>query len=220
MVLREKSGILFSHPSATSDGRIASSPMSPRSVLEERINIITPFYRLGKRDPYLVPGDYDVVFIYESQGYEPVRSNTVSVCVRDPRGREGRALELLNEGDTQYRLGEIRKSDGCYERLVRKYPESLYAPSALELIFRNHDDRMGPEHRAIRLHAAVRLIDGYRHSEFNTVRMIYELEEALDRGMISDSMRSVILRWKDHPQPEVRRFVRGTMRRQKTLNAR
>ena len=170
-------------------------------------------YRLGKRDPYLVPGDYTVVFVWEEPGYEPIRSDAVNIRVMDPKGREGHALRLLNEGDTHYRLGRIRKSDANYERLVQRYPESVYAAPALEVIFRNHQDGMDRVHQSRRLDSAIKLINDYADCDFNMVRMCFEIEDAVERGIVPDTFEDVLIRWTRHSNERVRRFANRVLKK-------
>ena len=210
-IIREKNGLILNPASEGSESGIY--PMEPGSLLEARINIITPYYRLGKRDPYLVPGDYTVVFVWEEPGYEPIRSDAVNIRVMDPKGREGHALRLLNEGDTDYRLGRIHKSDANYERLVQRYPESVYAAPALELIFRNHQDGMDRVHQSRRLDSAIKLINDYADCDFNMVRMCFEIEDAVERGIVPDTFEDVLIRWTRHSNERVRRFANRVLKK-------
>jgi len=151
--------------------------LKPGDVLLKEVNIIKTFFRLGKRDPYLIPGEYVVTFMWEESGYEPLVSNTVSVTITDPVGEELKALKLLNTGDMKFRLKELNASDECYDKLVEKYPNSIYAANALELKLRNHENRYGAEDLEIRIEVAKRLLENYPDHRFNKDRVFYELEE-------------------------------------------
>ena len=201
-IIREKSGLVLAF--LPDEPALHTARLNPGCILEERLNIITPYYRLGKRDPYLVPGEYTAVFVWEEPGYEILLSDSVHITVCDPSGKENRALKLLNEGDRHYRLGDIQKSDLFYERLVQRYPNSMYAAGALDLKFRNHDRRMGQDHERIRMKVAVKLIDEYGEGMFNITRMFYELEMVIDAGSIPDMLREYLGRWALHPSERIR----------------
>ena len=99
------------------------------------------------------------------------------LLVSNPEGQEYKALKLLNDGDRMYRLKKLKESDARYEKLVQKYPESMYAAGALELIFRNHLQRYGTHHREIRNKTAKRLLEQYPNHAMNLGLLFYDLEE-------------------------------------------
>lgn len=166
--------------------------LKPGDVVLKEVNIIKTFFRLGKRDPYLIPGEYIVTFMWEESGYEPLVSNTVSIIIADPAGDELKALNLLNNGDMKFRLKELKESDECYDKLVEKYPNSIYATNALELKLRNHENRYGAEHLEIRIKVAKRLLENYPDRRFNKDRVFYELEEGYKERNDLEGLRTYL----------------------------
>jgi hypothetical protein len=111
--------------------------------ISKKINVIRNFFKLGRRHPYLPPGKYGIVFQWREKGYHPVSSNIIHIEISDPQNLEKKAFELINAGDNHFRLHEISKSDEQYLKLVQRYPGSVYAPQALELVLRNHAGSFG-----------------------------------------------------------------------------
>lgn len=155
----------------------SSRRMRSGEIIENRVNVIRAFYMLGKRDPYLPPDEYTVVFRWEEEGYQCLSSNKISIVVTDPKGDDFKALNLLNNGDRHYRLKQLDKADECYLKCVEKYPESIYAANGLELIFRNHLNRYDGEHQAIRIKTAKRLLEEYPNSHYHMSWIFFELED-------------------------------------------
>ena len=146
-------------------------------VLEDSGNVSKSYFVIGKRDPFLPPGRYRVQFQWLEPGHALLASDPVTFQVSDPKGDEKKALRLLHLGDRHYRLKELKASDDCYRKLVEKYPHSMYAANALELLFRNHKNRYHREDAHIRMHTAKRLLEDYPEAEFNIGSILYTLEE-------------------------------------------
>ena len=190
------------------------SRVKPGEVMEKHINLVRPYFLLGKRDPCLPPGRYSVYFHWNEVGYESLTSDTITFLVSNPKGQEYKALTLLNEGDRMYRLKKFKEFDARYEELVQKYPESMYAAGALELIFRNHLNRYGTHHREIRIKTARRLLEQYPYHVTNLGLLLYDLEETyrMDNDIpgLKACLETLV---QSTPNPKLRSMAEKALRR-------
>lgn len=201
-------------PVASFESQSTGPRMKPGELRAERVNIIKPYYRLGKRDPYLMPGDYRASILWTEDGYEALVSNTVRFKVEDPEGDEYDALQLLNDGDTKYRLKRQRQSDAAYEKLLRKYPRSLYAPNALMLLLRNHAGRYEADDKKMRIRAAKQLLEEYSDRYFNCDFVMYQLEECYRSNGNLSGLKDYLERLMSQPiHPETKHRVSVWSRR-------
>ena len=139
--------------------------MNTGERIAQKINVIRNFFRLGRRHPYLPPGKYKITFYWKEEGHHPVSSNVLHIEISAPHDMEKKAFKLINAGDTHFRLQEISKSDAQYLELVKKYPESVYAPQALELILRNHTGSFGKTHQEMKHNVLKKLLENYKSAD-------------------------------------------------------
>ncbi len=174
-VIQDKTGNRF-YPE-TESGAVSDYQRLPEGEKRDRVNILSSYFRIGARSPHLNPGFYRVWFEWNEPGREPLLSDTLTFNVIHPEGEDKKAFGLLQKGDNQYRLKNIEESDAFYQRLVEKYPHSVYAAPALELLLRNHINRFGAEDRRVRERTVKKLFEEYPDADFNMDRALYELEE-------------------------------------------
>ena len=191
-----------------------SAQMRAGAVIEQKVNIAKSYFVLGQRDPYIPPGRYEIQFTWEEPEHDPLVSNTVNIIISNPKDDELDALKLLNEGDKMYRLKKTKASDACYEQLVERFPNSMYAADALDLVFRNHLGRPGAYHREVRMRTAKRILENYPDSEKNFSVLFYELEQdyraAKDLTGFEDYLKTLA---GQTPNPAVQFLAQKALRR-------
>jgi hypothetical protein len=113
-----------------------------------------------------------------------------------------------------YRLKKLTESDARYEELVQKYPESMYAAQALELIFRNHLNQYGTHHREIRIKMARRLLEQYPYHATNPGLLLYDLEETYRMNKDIRGLKACLdTLVQSTPSPEIKSMAEKALRR-------
>ena len=171
--------------------------------------------RTNVSDRYRVTnaGEYTIFMQTPEEGILPVvRSNVIKVKIQEPTGNEKKALDILVEAD---RLRWARDSEGKkdlikkelgfqkYQELVDKYPNSIYAPLALNSALGIY--KFSPDFDEMQkiIPLCKRLIENYPNSiyfssAFMSLIDVYEVLK--DRAGATEAMNELIQK---HPNSKI-----------------
>lgn len=112
-----------------------SNEMNIGETVKMQVNVISYYGMInddtGNFSTYFPPGTYSIQYIYRYPGYPPIESNIISVSVKEPIGDEKLALNFLRQGWAAQKEKDIEKAVDFYQKVYGKYPNSIYASTAI-----------------------------------------------------------------------------------------